>query len=866
MELAERDELLGELAEHLDGAAAGRGRLVLLCGEAGIGKTAVVHRFAQLVGPRARILTGACDPLSTPSPLGPLADCAAGLGPSLRRALDVALDGVGGSGPVFRELLTELGAKDRPTVLVVEDVHWADAATLDLLRFLARRIESTTTLVLTTYRDDEVSPEHPLAVVLGDLAGSAATCRHEVQPLSRAAVAAMAAEPGVDRAVDAETLYQRTRGNPFFVTEVLAAPAGSVPLSVRDAVLGRMARCAPGVRAVVEAVAVIGSPAPVQLVDSVLADVQGVLRDGLARGLLQARGHIVEFRHELARAAVLDAIPAYRRAELHRRVLAQLRADGSADDLPRLAHHAEQAGDARAVLEFAPRAGDSAAAVGAHREAAAQYGRALRHAVGAAPDHRAGLLERRAYSLYLTGVAGDAVAAWRDAAELRARAGDRLREGHDLCWASYILWLLGSNAEARELGLRAVRVLEVVPPGVERALAYLNLAEQASFDYDPRTAIEYAQRAARLGEELEHLVVTVRARFAVAIARVFRCDEGWDELDEIWNTVATHGTVELAGMFPVMSAAAVVHRHFARARRFDEHAVAYCRERDLDMFLGHLGGARAFALLFQDRWEEATQEAASVLRYTALPPLSRLFPLVTLGLVRARRGDPDSWPLLEEAAGSGSWEYMVRLGAVYQARAEAHWLAGDDEAALAEVRRGLAAVTEDSDPWMVGALARWARLAGGDAPAVPAAGPFALELAGDWREAARAWEALGCRYDAALARLAGDAAALGQALEAFESLGARPAAARARQRLRHLGVRYGHRGPRAATRANPHGLTTRQLEILQLVAEGLTGPEIAARLHLSPKTVGHHVAATLATLGVHSRADAVRTVFGGSDH
>ncbi|MHA6631500.1 helix-turn-helix transcriptional regulator [Pseudonocardia sichuanensis] len=198
-------------------------------------------------------------------------------------------------------------------------------------------------------------------------------------------------------------------------------------------------------------------------------------------------------------------------------------------------------------------------------------------------------------------------------------------------------------------------------------------------------------------------------------------------------------------------------------------------------------------------------------------------------------------PLLDEAANSGAWEYMVRLGPAFQARAEAHWLAGDDESALSEVRRGLAAATSDSDPWMVGALARWARLAGGRPPVVRAAGPFALELADDWRAAARAWEALGCRYDAALARLAGDAAAVGQAVEIFDSLGARPAAARARQRLRQLGVRYGTRGPRAATRANRHGLTTRQLEILQLVAEGLSGPQIAARLHLSARTVDHHI-------------------------
>jgi DNA-binding CsgD family transcriptional regulator len=856
VELLERADLLRTLASQLDQAERGRGRLVLLHGEAGIGKTAVVRRFAALAGARAKVLVGGCDPLSTPRPLGPLVDVAGGLGPTVRPALDVALSGVGGANPVFRALLAELAVGPRPTVLIFEDVHWADGATLDLLRYLSRRIEHTPILLINTYRDDEIGRDHPLAALLGDLAGSGVTSRCAVEPLSPAAVAAMAA----GRSVDADTLYRNTRGNPFFVTEALASPTRAVPTSVHEAVLGRIARWPAPARAVADLVAVIGSPAPLRLLAAVLPDATSVLRAGVIGGVLQVADHTVSFRHELARLAVLADIPAYQRIDLHAQVLAELRAGVIlADQLPRLAYHAEESGDAAAVLEYAPWAAERADAVGAHREVAAQYGRALRHAANQPPGKRAELLERQAYAYYLTGSITEAISAWRQAGQLRDRLGDRTRQGDDLRWMSYMLWLLGRNTEAKQLGLRAVSVLEEVSPGQELARAYTNLAEQASYDCDPHSTRYYAQRVIELDRQLDEPSVVVRARFHAAIATVFWRDEGWDELDELWRTATEQHMIEHAGMFgPVLSAVATVHRDFARAALYDERAVALCRDYDLDMFLGYLRGARAIGLLHRGLWDLAADEADGALRLYSLPPVSRPFPLAALALVRARRGDPDSWPLLDEAIGLGESTDLIRLGPVWEARAEAAWLAGDDDAVLAEAGHGLGLATADSDPWAVGGLARWIRLSGSGPPAVRAAGPFTFELSGDWRAAAQAWDELGCPYDAALARLAGDVPAVGEALEIFESLGARPAARRARERLKAMGVRYGTRGPRAPARAHPHGLTAREQEVLTLLREGLTGPQIAARMCISPKTANHHVTAILAKLGVHSRAEAIR--------
>ncbi|MER5638817.1 AAA family ATPase [Kitasatospora sp. NPDC002227] len=856
MDLVEREGVLAELGAHLEQATRGRGRLVLLRGEAGIGKTAVVRRFAEQVGARARVLTGGCDPLSTPCPLGPLTETAAGLGPAVEKALAAALESAHGTSTVFRALLTELGA--RPTVLVFEDLHWADAATLDLLRYLGRHLETSSALVLATYRDDEIGPAHPLRAVLGDLAGCPAVHRCEFAPLSRDGVAALAA----GRPVDAEELHRITRGNPFFVTEVLTAPAGDIPATVREAVLGRLARLPGPARSAVDAVAVVGSGAPLGLLRAVLPEPGTPWEEALALGVLHTEGPTIAFRHELARIAVLEDVPAYRRVELHRRVLAALRsAPVGPSDLSRLAYHAEESGESAAVLEYARAAAAHASAMGAHREAADQYGRALRHADALPPGDLAALLEGRAFACTFATQVPEAIGCWQRAAELRRALDDGLREGDDLRWLSFVLWPSGRRSEAEQVGRQAVAVLARREPGPELAWAYVNLADLAAYGQDLAAAETHARQAVELGERLGEPAVVVRARFHVALARVLCGGDGWAGIEQAWRAAVAAELEVHAGLMGVSaSGAAVLHRDLARAGPMLERTMAYCLDHNLESFRHVTGALLARTLVLRGRWAEAAEAAHAALGRPELPLTGRLWSLVTLALVRARRGEPQVWPLLDEAATAADPTDLFLLGPVWEARAEAAWLDGEDERAVAEAGRGLAVVTVHSDPWLAGGLSVWARRGGARPPEVPAAEPFAAELAGAWQAAAAAWDGRGCAYEAALARLDGDASAVHAALTAFEALGARPAAARARAKLKALGVRVGAHGPRPATRANRHGLTRREQEICGLLRQGLSGPEIAARLYISPKTVGRHVEAILSKLGAHTRAEALRTL------
>ena len=247
--LLEREATLAALSRAVTGAAAGQGSVAVVTGEAGIGKTSLIRAFAREAGEHARILLSACDDLMAPRTLGPLRDAALGRDGPLAAALadDEPVE------DVFTALLEELAAEP-PTVLVVEDLHWADDATLDVLAYAARRVEAAGALLVLTYRDDEVDPGHPLQRLLGVLA-SCPVHRLELTALSREAVRRLSAGTGADP----EAVHRITRGNPFFVTEALASPRDAVPASVVEAVLARVGRLGDDCRQALDQLSVVPS-------------------------------------------------------------------------------------------------------------------------------------------------------------------------------------------------------------------------------------------------------------------------------------------------------------------------------------------------------------------------------------------------------------------------------------------------------------------------------------------------------------------------------------------------------------------------------------------------------------------------------
>ena len=851
MRLLERETFLKDLKGWLGEAAAGHGSLVFVAGEAGIGKTVLVRIFAQTVEGIARVAVGACDPLSTPRPLGPLLDVGKLAGEATRR-----LDSGAPRGEVFQTFLSEIGAA--PTLVIFEDAQWADEATLDLLQFLGRRIQKTQALMVVTFRDDEIDRGHPLITVLGDLATTAGVRRMTLPGLSEAAVRTLALGSDLDPA----ELHRQTGGNPFFITEVLASGSPGIPVTVRDAVLARASRLSPQGRSVLEAAAIVGLRLEPRTVAEVVGTDAYALDECVAAGMLRPQEAMLAFRHELAHEAILEAIPPQRSAALHRAVLEALRSSpATRGDLTRLAHHAEAAGDGAAVLEYAQEAARRAAALGAHREAAAQYARALRFADGLPLETLAELLERRAYQCFLTAQFTDAIETHERSLECRRALGDPRSTGDSLRALSRILWCVGRIPEANRRAREAVAMLEELPPGRELAMAYSAMSSVCMNDEDADGTRTWGARALQLAQQIDDTEVVVHTLNNIGTMELLRgMPDGREKLERSLELAHQAGLEEHVGR-------AFIHLAWtaARTRRFDmlDRVMAgldYAGERDLYLWRLWLNSYRSRLELDRGRWTDAVDPAAFVADAHGAS-LSRIPALCVLALVRARRGEPDVRPLLDDAlALAEPTQQLQHMAPVAAARAEAAWLEGDSNAIDAPTRATFERALQAHDPWTLGELAYWRWRAGLlHEPPAGAAEPYALMIAGDWRKAAALWTEIGCPYETALALADGaDEESLRGGLDVFERLGARPMAALVARRLREMGVRGIPRGPRPSTRAHPAGLTSRELEIVSLLTQGLSNPEIAKRSYVSVKTVDNQVSSILSKLGVRRRVEVAR--------
>jgi DNA-binding CsgD family transcriptional regulator len=869
--LLERDTFLRTLDELLGQVQGGQGWITLISGEAGIGKTSLVERFLDQQPEGIRVLWGACEALFTPRPLGPLYDLASQTHGPLRTLLEGESTTRATLFTAVQDELTEGGTQ--PTIMVIEDIHWADEATLDLIKFLARRIHRTRALLMLTYRDDELRKDHPLRFVLGDLPSRLVTRLH-LLPLSEAGVAVLAQQAG--RSSCSGELYAITSGNPFFLIETLASDGPGVASSVSDAVLARVARCSPEAQRLLELVSVVPSRTPgwmIEAVEGAAGSAQGTatLEECLARGLLRMDDGMVRYRHELARQAVEDALVPVRKRGLHAQVLHLLLTLGEVEQegdsrqvLARLVHHAAQAEESRQVLRLAPIAARQAAAQRAHREAAAHYRSALEYGHLVSPEERADLLDGLAGECYLYGQMEEALRARSAALELWRGLNQTQKVGHTLWQLSSVLSFMERHEEAERCGVEAVVLLETVPPSLDLAMAYANLSGLHMVVSDTANTVLWGERALQLAEQVDDVETVCSALNHIGCAEMDEGrNSGKDKLARSLQLALEHGfEVGAARAYFNLSNIEIQQRDYVEAIPYLQDGLAYCIDHDMGAYEASMRANLAQVRLGQGDWIGAEEDVSAIL---SVPQTwcTRIPALQTLGLVRARRGDPGAEAALDEvqelALASGEMQYIAPMAA---ARAEWRWLQGDCEGCAAEAEVGYRLALGVDRPWHWGEAAVWLWRGGGLCEA-PKRTPrvFSLQINGDWRGAASAWEQLDCPYERALALLDGDEAAQRSALDIFERLGARPAAELARRRLRGAGVRSLPRGPRLATQANPRGLTNRQLEILLLLAEGLHNAEIADRLSTTLKTVEHHVTAVLAKLEARSRAEAVRLAY-----
>jgi DNA-binding CsgD family transcriptional regulator/tetratricopeptide (TPR) repeat protein len=829
MRLIERESQLAALHQYAKEASLGQGRLVLIAGESGVGKSVLLDELGQELR-EARWLWAGCDGLFTPAALGPLLDLAGQLDGDLLRLCRAEAK----RDQLYAALLRQLNGLRNGAVLVIEDVHWADEATLDLLSYLGRRIQHMQVLLLVSYRDDALAVDDPLRLTLGALASQRATRRLAVPALTAAGVATLADGSGID----AVRLHRLTAGNPFFVTEVLQSGTNALPASVRDAVLARARTLTMPARDALEVAALIGSRMQSELLVSLVED-QVIMDELISRGLLIKDGDDLRFSHEIARVVIEAAVPPYRKAAIHAKIMNALLSQGCSDDA-RLAFHADGARRADLVLLHGTRAGRRASELSSHREAAAQYERALRSASDSDTRTRAELSDDLAREYALLDRWEESAETRTTALELWRTAGDLGREAQSMREFSKAMWRLCRGPESVQAAEAAVALAEPLGPSPELARAY--------------AGVRLVRRAREMAEQFGLSDVISDALDTEAWGLRSRGGDWTRPMQVALGLALSGGHEEQAGR--AFASTYMIYGddlEFEQAERSYGEAFGYCEEHDIGTFALCLQGQRTAILEQSGQWDECLSLGHALLHQQRLSPWNRLRPLCSTAKVMVRRGQPGFWPYLDEAL-----ESAIRLGEslwirpVGIARTEAYWLEGRLDAAISEldrVRSFSAGATAVDRCW----IALWRQRLTGTAHE-PEREPFASQLAGNGVQAAVLWDRLGCPYEAALALLdTKDEAPLRESLSRLVDLGAEAAARLVRRTMRDLGIRSIPAGARTATRAHPRGLTTREHQILQLLSDGQSNEEIAASLFISVRTVEHHVSAILGKLGAATR-------------
>ena len=848
---AEIDHLLGCVARLRH--ATPQGACVLVHGEAGVGKTSLMRHVREHAGTDVQWLWGNGEPMLWPPSLAPLLELLDELPP----ALATAVRGARLTAELLAGMLALLRDGTLPLVLVIDDAQWADAATLELLGYLGRRIAATRALLVIAYRSDELAADHPLRALLGRLARPG-TERIALAPLSRTAVAELARRAGRS----AHGLYRATQGNPFFVTELLASPDAAPPSAVRDAVLGRAARLSPAARDVLDLVGMASAGLEADIVDAVLGASAEAIDECLATGLLQRDDELLRFRHELARGSIEADCAPQRSASLHGALFDAL----GLRDAPaaRLVHHAEHAGLGAAVLRLAPLAAFEATAVSAHRQAADLLALAVRESPRLPDPQRATLLVAYARACAACHRLDAALRARREALALHEAGADVLAQGQDLCEIARIEWFAGAIESGTAHAARAIALLEPIGAQRELAMACATMAQLHMLDESPAAAVAWGTRALATFEAIGDAEGLAHALNTVGFGELLAGGgaESWARIERSLAIAREHDMEDQVGRaYANLASLALVHRRLDALRDWCEEGIVHCEARDQDMFVALLRVRSAYGAMQRCEWQASLDELAQLDTLPTVTPLEAEQARHVRALIGLRRGDPahdEYWSEMLDGRRRLAVDPWYAPQSV--ARAEAAWLRGDERAVAWIASEALPAAVRSGERWRIGQLACWLARVGG-MPAgfdAPVSAPSAAELCGDARGAARAWAALGCRYDEAMALLGGNEADQREAIALFDALGALPAARVARRRLRDRGAGDVGRGPNRHARGDPLGLTARERQVLELLGRDLSNRDIAALLHRSERTVEHHVAALLAKLGAATRAGAVQ--------
>jgi DNA-binding CsgD family transcriptional regulator/tetratricopeptide (TPR) repeat protein len=832
------------------------GRLALVYGEAGIGKSTLIESFIdQLPSEHTRVVSF-CDAFETPRALAPVRDIARYfLGPE---------SGEHNEDRYFDMLIHHLLGLGQPVVLVIEDLHWADQRTLDWLQFIGRRLAQVPVLLIATYRDDELDVSHPLYSVIGIIQQQRID-RLNLKPLSLNTIEKMCC----DLSMDANTLFETTSGNPFFVTEMLNTEEveGLVPNSVSDVINARLNRLPVGARTLLEYAACFPREVPLKLLEKMkLSDIEDAFNLVFSRKFLVPTPNGARFQHELVRVATYGRMTPHQKQHAHTVLLREILLQGAnTKSIDMIVHHADGAQDAETVLEYAPRAATLAAQFGAHKEAADHLRRALRYCESASIEDAAVINETWAYEAGIALTIDDAVIAARHRAiELWQSIGNIEKVGENLSWLSRLHWYRGEAENAQRYVLDAMKNLEEsstkASPARARALALRAQYEMLQDKMEP--AIHWARQALDQAVLTNEHEMQAHSLNTLGSALLFRDKpEGETYLRESLHLALKHGFHEQAArVYTNLSECLIEIGALSRAAQLIDEGIAFDSEHDLDAWTYYLVGRKAQLRFEQGNYDEAILIADSVLSRDNQTLLMKIPAMIVRARSKLRRGDKDWKPAMSSACSAaeriGEPQYSVVLDI---AKIEAEVLHSHKQETNAAIENICSLSKDQLSPRKAGEFLFWVRqsnieLDDWQPEALPDA--FHCYLEGNLKEASNLFLRDGMVYFAAWSlNSIKSPEASESAIALFTNIGANAALIACGG---HIAIK--RKGPYKVASAHPYKLTQQEQKILKMIVEGLSNLAISEDLCRSRRTVENHVSSILSKLNCKSRLDvALRT-------
>lgn len=849
MHLIERENMMVMLQQHLKKVSDEEGHCILISGEAGIGKTALMKEFCKQQKLSGNVFWGSCDDLFTPRPLGPLYDV---LWQITKKSRSNGLSEKSRT-ELFIDFFQEIDALEGVVIVVFEDIHWADNGTLDFIQYAVRRIEQLSCLFILTFRENEMNLKPSLRNMLGQLPPDSYS-KFELLPLSKPAVIEMATSKGFN----GEEVFGISGGNPFYVNEILASYSPGIPEKIKNSILAVFYQQKTGVKNAWEIWSIIPDGLEVELVPKLKSSTD--LENCFALDIIRVKDAKVVFKHEIYRRTIEETLNPIRKIELNKKML-ELFLDifEGNGQIERILHFAKHASERQLVVKYATLVARKAASAGSHQEAAKLWCTAIEYYEGNNTLPLTDLYERYIDECFLDGQIQEAIAYTQNVLEIRTKSAASDQMVACLCLLCRLWWIEGNSIRTGDFAKQALEYAGTQGVSTSAtAMAYGTFADVGARAGTQAECLLWAERAFQMTKDTDNEEVLCRVMMVkgnVQIAQYASAEQAIEVLKQSLDKALSTSNFQLTGYaFLNLAGNAIRIKNYELAESTLVAGIRYCETQGLSFWNACLLSWKARLSLETGNWPEARSISDYLLKNESHPSIIKATALAVLGRILIRQKE-DGIGLLQEAkriAMDG-----LDLHAIFfsiNALLEYEWL-NDSQVIDTDDIMQVSALIQSSGTyeeqvefsfWMMKASRKF-QLADQDNSDIHAK----LDCATVFNRQAT------YPYEQALILFNGSEDDKRNAVSIAQKLMATAVCEKMQQEMRSLGIKNIPRGIRSSTRANAALLTEREMEILTLLKGELQNKEIASQLFISAKTVDHHISNILVKLDTNSRHKAV---------